>query len=57
MPLTWRVKVMLQMFWDGLNWATRHVNGFHTRDWVIAFVILLAIGGICLRGLGIRGAR
>ena len=48
---------MLEMLFDGFDWSIRHINRFQTFHWVICFAILLLVGFLCMRGLGVRGAR
>ncbi len=48
---------MLQMVFDGWNAAIRSVNSFQMHHWVLAVVVLGVIGAVCLKGLGVRGAR
>ena len=48
---------MLEMLFDGFNWMARAVTRFDSHHWAIGFGILLAIGFLCMRGLGVRGAR
>ncbi len=48
---------MLEMISDAFNWTARSVTKFETTHWVICFAILLTIGFICMRGLGVRGTR
>jgi len=48
---------MLEMLWDGFDWAAHAVTRFDMRHWAFCAGLLLAVGFLCMRGLGIRGAR
>jgi hypothetical protein len=47
---------MLERISDGWNWTILRINSFDTQHWVIAFAILLAVGFLCMQGLGSRKA-
>ena len=48
---------MVEMFFDGFNWAAKAVTKFDTMHWNICFAVLLTVGFLCKRRLGVRGAR
>lgn len=48
---------MFQMIHSGWITVIRNVNSFEIHHWVLAVVVLGVIGMICLKGLGVRGAR
>jgi hypothetical protein len=47
---------MWDRIWETWRWTIVRINHFETEHWVIAFVILLAIGFLCMQGLGSRKA-
>lgn len=49
--------VMLELMFDGFNWVSKAVTRFDSLHWNICFMVLLTIGFLCMRGLGVRGAR
>ena len=48
---------MLEMLFDAFNWAAKAVTKFESMHWNICFALLLTVGFLCMRGLGVRGAR
>jgi len=40
--------------WSLYYSALRAVNGFDLQDWLIAFVVAVALGSLCLKGFGSR---
>ena len=48
---------MVEMLFDAFDWAIRHINRFDSIHWTICFAILLTVGFLCMRGLGVRGTR
>ena len=48
---------MIEMIFDGFYWASNEVTKFRFQHWAICFVALLALGFVCMKGLGVRGAR
>lgn len=51
------MSVMLELMFDGFTWVSRSVARFDALHWNICFALLLTIGFLCMRGLGVRGAR
>ena len=48
---------LLELLFDGFSWAVGEVTKFEAHHWTICFAILLTVGFLCMRGLGVRGAR
>lgn len=48
---------MWEMIWDGFHWAAHSVTRFNSYHWTVCLGVLLTIGFLCMRGLGVRGAR
>lgn len=48
-PIVWN-KTMLQT----IQTAFRHVDRWSSQEWLLALIIVLAIGFCCMRGLGSR---
>jgi hypothetical protein len=40
--------------WHLIHKAFRHVDRWDGREWLVALVIVLTIGFICMRGMGSR---
>ena len=48
---------LLEMLCDGFSWTANEVTKFKMHHWTICFALLLTVGFLCMRGLGVRGAR
>lgn len=40
--------------WNHIETAFRHVDRWDGKEWLVALVIALSIGFVCMRGLGSR---
>ena len=48
---------VLELGFDAFDWALNAVTKFDAIHWNICFALLLTVGFLCMRGLGVRGAR
>lgn len=40
--------------WHYYRMAMRHVEHLDTQDWLLVFIVAVAIGAFCMRGFGSR---
>ena len=52
-----KMSFMLELAFDAFDWVSRVVTRFESYHWGICFAVLLSVGFLCMRGLGVRGAR